>query len=614
MPPDTAIGVWLNAGNTQTIAAGTVERPGTVYNALVNARTNYGSVFGPEFGGRLNVYGTLNFDWVVAAVQFNPANRSLLNMYGGSVVTGVNLAIGNTWWYQGGPYATANLYSNAQASIEFLWWGGHVNVYDISVLTILGGVADVDGGIVSDVTRTLNLGGGKLILPSGYNVAGLITRGVLLAYGKHYATNDFIITDQGTNILVATVPLGGPLQNIHFQPVPNLMAGSYYQAILLGGYPGANVDVTPAEPGVDPGTLPGTAAYHSSNTNIVTVSSNGLLHAIHAGTATLSATLGSFSTNTTVIVTPTASSLVHRYSFNEAAGSTAADSVGGVSWDGTLVPGATFTGAGQVTLDGLTGYVMLPSGVVTGMDAVTIEAWVTFGSPLNTWSALYSFGNQNSSGQPVDYISMYARTGTGAAEVNFGIGAGTANLELASSAQPLDGLANAHIVAVHYPLAGYLALYTNGVLAAATANTQNYPLLYQSIYNISSLNRVLSTDVNNIIGASFWAGDPFVNATIDEFRIYNGPLTAAQIKADRALGPNQLIGSNTSVSLSAALSGSNLVLTWPTNSALVNLTSTSNLGSGGAWPSVNQPLTIASGKYQVTVPVAGSAQYFRLEK
>jgi hypothetical protein len=373
------------------------------------------------------------------------------------------------------------------------------------------------------------------------------------------------------------------------------------------------VVVNPVETGVNPDALPGTAVYQSGNTNIFTVSSSGLLRAIHAGTATLSATLGTFSTNTTVVVTPAGGILAHRYSFGESVGApTAADSIGGAGWEGTVMPGASFNGTGQLTLDGISGFVQLPAGVVSNMDALTIEAWVTFGSPLNTWSALYSFGNQNGSGQPVDYISMYARTGPGAAEVNFGIGTGTANLELASSAQPLDGLANAHIVAVYYPLAGYLALYTNGVLAATSANTQNMPLLFQSIYGMSTLNRVLGADPLNGIGASFWTGDPFLNATLDEFRIYNGPLTPAQIQADGALGPNQLIGSSTSVALEVSLSGADLVIKWPTSSALVTLTSTSDVGST-VWTPVNRPVSVVGGSYQVIVPASSSAQFFRLE-
>ena len=45
--------------------------------------------------------------------------------------------------------------------------------------------------------------------------------------------------------------------------------------------------------------------------------------------------------------------------------------------------------------------------------------------------------------------------------------------------------------------------------------------------------------------------DPTLNGSINEFRIYNGALNAAQVAADYALGPNQVIGSNKHVSLAA---------------------------------------------------------------
>src|SRR5436190_16006126 len=64
VPPTNAVGVWL-FNNNITIAPGAVEQPG-----LANvAPTSYGSIFGPEFGGRLNIYGELDYHWVIAAVQ-----------------------------------------------------------------------------------------------------------------------------------------------------------------------------------------------------------------------------------------------------------------------------------------------------------------------------------------------------------------------------------------------------------------------------------------------------------------------------------------------------------------------------------------------------------------
>ena len=32
-------------------------------------------------------------------------------------MSGQGLALGDTWWYQGGPYVTMNIYSNAIAAV-----------------------------------------------------------------------------------------------------------------------------------------------------------------------------------------------------------------------------------------------------------------------------------------------------------------------------------------------------------------------------------------------------------------------------------------------------------------------------------------------------------------
>ncbi len=60
--------------------------------------------------------------------------------------------------------------------------------------------------------------------------------------------------------------------------------------------------------------------------------------------------------------------LLHRYSFT----SDVSDSVG--SAHGALRAGASITN-GQVTLNGVTNYVELPSGLLHGLNAVTIGLW-----------------------------------------------------------------------------------------------------------------------------------------------------------------------------------------------------------------------------------------------
>ena len=79
-------------------------------------------------------------------------------------------------------------------------------------------------------------------------------------------------------------------------------------------------------------------------------------------------------------------------------------------WDGTLMGNATLTGS-QVVLDGSSGYIQLPIGILTGLNQVTIEAWASFGSPINTWANLFAFGNTDGSGNGENYINLQPHDG-----------------------------------------------------------------------------------------------------------------------------------------------------------------------------------------------------------
>ncbi|MGH9614739.1 MAG: hypothetical protein ACRD4P_16855, partial [Bryobacteraceae bacterium] len=79
------------------------------------------------------------------------------------------------------------------------------------------------------------------------------------------------------------------------------------------------------------------------------------------------------------------------------------------------------------------------------------------------------------------------------------------------------------------------------------------------------------------------------------------------------LGPDQLIGTNLNVSLSASLSAGNIQVSWPTNSALVNLMSSPTLGAGASWTAVNRQMTITGDNFQMTLPATSSVQFFRLQ-
>jgi hypothetical protein len=78
------------------------------------------------------------------------------------------------------------------------------------------------------------------------------------------------------------------------------------------------------------------------------------------------------------------SNLTHRYSFT----TNANDSVG--TAHGTLRGGATISG-GAVVLDGSSGYVDLPNGIVSTLSNVTFETWLTDNGSGN-WARILDFG------------------------------------------------------------------------------------------------------------------------------------------------------------------------------------------------------------------------------
>jgi hypothetical protein len=267
---------------------------------------------------------------------------------------------------------------------------------------------------------------------------------------------------------------------------------------------------------------------------ILVNATNGLITAIGPGTNTITAQYGSVTATQTIVVTPAASVLTHRYSFfSEPAGSlTATDVVAAAN--GTLQGGAAITG-GQLVLNGANGtYVNLPSGLINpNYTGVTIEAWATFGSTLPV-SFLFGFGNTNGA-FGTNYIFCTAQLGRAA------ITATTYYGEQGITTGGWAGQTNLHIVAVFEPPAGYVSLYTNGVLAGID-NAVTTPL--------SAVN-----DVDSYLGRSLFSGDSYLPGSVSEFRIYNGALSAPQIALDAATGPSEIItnaGALQSVQLAVA--------------------------------------------------------------
>ena len=263
--------------------------------------------------------------------------------------------------------------------------------------------------------------------------------------------------------------------------------------------------------------------FVSDNPQVASVDSTGNVTGIAGGTANIIASYGSqgLSISQAVKVIRVPAQLAHRYSFNETSGLICADSVGGQNWNGTLPAGGSF-GSGQLALSAADSqYVQLPPGILSNYPAVTIDAWVTFSNQLPRDCFFFGFGDTlGQSG--TNYIFCAPQAGriaiTDASFLREQNAFGNFDCSLNS---------NLHLTAVFNPPQGYIAFYTNGVLAGINRNVST-PL--------SSIR-----DVCSYIGRSLYDADPFVDMNLDEFRIYNGALTAGEIVEEQRLGPDKLL-------------------------------------------------------------------------
>jgi fibronectin type 3 domain-containing protein len=286
--------------------------------------------------------------------------------------------------------------------------------------------------------------------------------------------------------------------------------------------------------------------------------------------------------------------LVHRYNFSETSGATVSDSIGGPAWNGTLPNGGAFAG-GQLTLAPASSqHVSLPAGIVSILTNFTIEAWVRLNSTSN-WSRIFDFGRNTTS-------NMFLTPQNGSSgRLRFAIttnGAG-GEQQINGSSALATGVWH-HVAVTLHGNTGIL--YLNGAAVGTNAAMTLRP---------SSL----GFTENNYLGRSQYAADPYFDGLLNEFRLYVAALSADEIAATHALGPDQLL-STTPPQISIAASPDHLTLRWPLASAGYVLQSRTNLAQGD-WMNVASPAPqILDGQWRVTLPPPTSATpiFYRLTK
>lgn len=205
----------------------------------------------------------------------------------------------------------------------------------------------------------------------------------------------------------------------------------------------------------------------------------------------------------------TAPELLLHLAFDEGAGTSASDSAG--NWPAaTLVGGATWV-AGQggqaVALDGVDDHVALPPGTVTTLSDFTIAARVRIDA-AGKWARVFDLGSGERR-----WMMMTVRDGSGlpAFAIDTCHGYVTQRVE-GSTALPLK-----QWVHIAVTLSGSLCtLYVNGVAAGSNGAVTLAP-------------HHLGAATSSYLGRSQYVADAFLQGAVDDYRLYSGALTAAQV-------------------------------------------------------------------------------------
>jgi hypothetical protein len=233
---------------------------------------------------------------------------------------------------------------------------------------------------------------------------------------------------------------------------------------------------------------------------------------------TVSNVVGTASSST-VTVAVLQQSLDHRYSF----ASDVTDSIAGAN--GTTVNNITFSNGSAIfpgtSPSGPTGdYIQLPVGLISPYQSVTFELWATI-LPNGNWNQICSFGDQSGTAGNT-YLAVIPHSGAG----DYRMTIKSLSVERATSgATPVDTSTPVHLVAVYNADTSQELLYANGVLVSTRSTT----------IDIANVN-----NQNSWLGRSLFDGDASLKGGIDEFRVWNGPLSRLQIVVNDGLGPNSV--------------------------------------------------------------------------
>lgn len=200
------------------------------------------------------------------------------------------------------------------------------------------------------------------------------------------------------------------------------------------------------------------------------------------------------------------------WKFDEGEGKLAIDS-SGHGRHGTILGGtkwiAGFDG-GALLLNGADGYVALPiDSVIGSLSSITVTTWVNFSGMGGAWQRVFDFGT----GTTFNMMMTPVNGGTGT--LRFLITVESYNNEQQLNAAAALPTGWHHVaVSINGSTRG-MQMFLDGQVVA-TGNTTVLP-------------KDLGQTTNNWIGRSQYSADAYFNGAVDDFRIYDFAMTAAEI-------------------------------------------------------------------------------------
>jgi hypothetical protein len=167
------------------------------------------------------------------------------------------------------------------------------------------------------------------------------------------------------------------------------------------------------------------------------------------------------------------------------------------------------TRLGPLSFNGIDQYAALPAGIASGLADFTIGVKV-YWNAARDWERVFDFGNGMR-----QYLFLTPRAFRGGLTFTISNNGGYGSQTISTPAP----LATGRWVHVAVTLSGSTAtLYVDGGAVGANTAMTRAPF------------RLDSTE-GNWLGRSQYPADPYFNGKVDDFRIYNGAMTAAQVAA-----------------------------------------------------------------------------------